>query len=49
MRPLDEQAAAEEEDPDVESAALCGEGGSVLRMLFDSDHLSELNVQKSIM
>jgi hypothetical protein len=40
-----------EEDPDVESAALCGEGRSVLRMLcaIDSDHLSENNVQKSIM
>ncbi len=34
-RPLDELAVAaeeEEEVPVVESAALCGEGGSVLRM-----------------
>ncbi len=33
--PLDERAAAAEEDPDVELAALCGGGGSVLGMLLD--------------
>ena len=32
---LDERAAAAEEDPDVELAALCGGGGSVLGMLLD--------------
>jgi hypothetical protein len=46
-RPLDERAAAaaeeEEEEPVIEWAALCGEGGSVLRMLrvINPDHLSE--------
>ncbi len=43
-RPLDERAAAdEEEEPVVESVAVCGEGGSVLQMrrAIDSDHLEE--------
>ncbi len=48
MHPLDERAAAaeEEEEPVVEWAALCGEGGPVLRLrhvsdVIDSGHLSE--------
>ncbi len=47
MRPLYERAVAAEEEEEeelvVDWAALCGEGGSALRLrsVIDSEHLSE--------
>jgi hypothetical protein len=49
--PLNERVEDDEEEPVIESVALCGEGRSVLRMLraidCDHDHLPEKTTRNS--